>query len=249
MVYTIVIAEDELLLLNNLIKKIENSNLPFKVVAYAQTGIQAYELIEKHKPDLLITDIKMPTMDGLTLIEKLSSYYPLIECIIISGFSDFEYAKKAIQSQVFDYLLKPIDEKELYSTLGNLQNKFVLQKNDFENYNKEAIGDTPKEIAQTLKNYLLENYDKDIKLTEISKDINYSSSYLSKIFYQEYNCSPNKYLISVRIQKAQQLLKHNTNLSVRQIGEAVGYPEQAYFSRIFKKSIGVSPLDYRSLNL
>lgn len=244
--YTIVVAEDELLLLNSLIKKIKNTNLMFEVVAFAQTGIQAYDLIEKHKPNILITDIKMPTMDGLTLIKQVRDYYPDIDCVIISGFSDFEFTKKAIHYQVADYILKPIDDDALYKTLLSLQNKYLQQE---KNYSKLFIQQTskisPEEIAIILQTHLVNHFNEDIKLNEISKEINYSTSYLSKIFHQYFKCSPSHYLISLRIQKAQQLLKYSTELSVRQVGEAVGYPEQGYFSRIFKKNIGVSPLDYR----
>lgn len=244
--YSIIIAEDELLLQNNLIKKIKDTGLLFDVIAHAQTGIQAYELIEEYQPNLLITDIKMPTMDGLTLIKKVLSFYPDIDCIIISGFSDFEYAKKAIHYKVSDYLLKPIEEKALYEALYNLQTKYLSEE---ESYNKLFLGDqaknTTEEIANHLQTHLAKHFNEDIKLSEISKELNYSSSYLSKIFYQYFDCSPSRYLISLRMQKAQKLLKHNIELSIKQVGEAVGYPEQGYFSRIFKKNIGISPLEYR----
>jgi len=103
----------------------------------------------------------------------------------------------------------------------------------------------PAEIAEVLKEYIIGHFNEEISLNQIAHNMNYSCSYLTKIFYQQYECTPTKYLISLRMQKAQQLLTHHTELSIRQIGEAVGYPEQGYFSRIFKKQNGSSPLEYR----
>ncbi|MDD3140990.1 MAG: response regulator, partial [Lachnospiraceae bacterium] len=106
--YTVVVAEDEELLLNNLVAKIQATELGFDVVGTAQTGIQAYDLVKELNPDLLITDIRMPAMNGIALLEKVRESYPLMKFIIVSGFSDFEYARSAIQLQVSEYLLKPI---------------------------------------------------------------------------------------------------------------------------------------------
>lgn len=244
--YSIVIAEDELLLQNSLVNKINESGLLFDVVGSAQTGIQAYELIEKYQPNVLITDIKMPTMSGLELIKKVRSFHPDIDCIILSGFSDFEFAKTAIHYQVSEYLLKPVDDSALYNALLQLQIKYLHKE---ENYNKLYLSDThqytTEEIAQSLQIHFISHYYEDIKLSDISKELNYSTSYLTKIFYQYYNCAPFKYIISLRMQKARKLLKYNAELSIKQVGEAIGYSDQGYFSRMFKKHVGISPIEYR----
>jgi YesN/AraC family two-component response regulator len=249
MKYTVVVAEDEELLLNNLIKKVETSNTEFEVVGKAQTGIQAYDLIKQLSPDLVITDIRMPTLDGIELIRKTRESFPLTDFIITSGFSDFEYTKNAIHLQVAEYLLKPIDPDELKSALIQIGNKYKVQQNSFHDiFNPTTTHNTPAQISEILKDYIMKNYCEDINLNLIANNMNYSSSYLTKIFYKQYNCSPNKYLISLRVQKAQQLLLRNTEMSIRQIGESVGYIDQGYFSRMFKKQVGISPLEYREAN-
>lgn len=244
--YKVIIAEDEELLLHNLEQKIHGLEVGFEVVGKAQTGEQAFELVQQLNPDLVITDIRMPIMDGITLLKKIRENYPLTDFIITSGFSDFEYTKTAIHLEVTEYLLKPVDPDELKAALLKLKCKYTLQQSTFEDiFNSETTRNTPAQIANILKEYLVRNYTEDINLNLIANNMNYSSSYLTKIFYKQFNCSPSKYLISLRMQKAQQILLHNPELSVKQIGESVGYHDQGYFSRIFKKQVGVSPLEYR----
>lgn len=244
--YTVIVAEDEELLLENLVQKITDTNLGFSVVGTAQTGADAYELIKTHTPDLLVTDIKMPVLSGIDLIEKVRNHYPHTRFIITSGFSDFEYAKRAIHFQVNDYLLKPIDPDELFQALKNVKNQFEITRKEYADiFNPEMTRSTPDAIAKALKEYLVHNYSQDINLNLIAKNMNYSSSYLTKIFQQTYDTTPSKYITSLRITKAKHYLSHNPELSIRQVGELVGYPDQSYFSRIFKKQTGKSPFDHR----
>jgi two-component system, response regulator YesN len=248
MKYSVVIAEDEELLLHNLVQKVQllDEETDFEVVGTAQTGIQAYELVKELNPDLVITDIRMPIMGGIALIKKIQEHYPLTDFIITSGYSDFEYTKSAIQLRVSEYLLKPVDPDELKAALLQLKNKYKLQQSSFGDiFNHSTTRNTPAQIASILKDYIALNYHTEINLNLIANNMNYSSGYLTKIFYKQYNCSPSRYLISLRMQKAQQILLHNPELSIRQVGEIIGYHDQGYFSRIFKKQVGVSPFEYR----
>lgn len=246
MKYTIVVAEDEELLLNNLVQKIEKIDQDFEVIGTAQTGKQAYELVAELTPDVVITDIKMPVMDGIELLTKVREHYPLTKFIITSGFSDFDYAKSAISLKVTDYLLKPIDPEELANALLRIKKEFQITKASYkEVFNPGTTKMTPSQIAELLKDFLVENYAQDINLNLIANNLNYSSSYLTKIFCQVYNCTPSKYITNLRITYAQRMLLHNPELSIRQIVEMVGYHDQGYFSRIFKKQTGLSPFEYR----
>jgi YesN/AraC family two-component response regulator len=247
MSYNLVIAEDEELQLNSLVRKVEKFCPDFTVVGTAQTGTQAYALVCELQPDVLITDIRMPVMDGIQLMEKVRSRFPDMAFIVTSGFSDFEYARSALRLQVSDYLLKPVEPEELEKALNEL--KLHLSPHREETvpiFSGEGDHRTPEQVSAEVMHYLRHHYVEEINLNQIAAKLHYSASYLTKIFYQQYETTPNKYVINLRMQKAQQLLLHNPELSVRQIGETVGYPEQGYFSRIFKKYVGVSPLEYRS---
>lgn len=248
--YSVVVAEDEPLLLENLIQKIERSNMDFHVTGSAQTGAQAYDLIADLTPDLLITDIRMPVMNGLDLIQKAQMLQPDIDCIIISGYSDFEYAQAAVRYHVHDYLLKPVDIDELTASLGKLREHYYAEQKELEQvFAGNLSSQSPQVIANELKEYIISHFNEDFSLNLIAATLNYSPGYLTKIFCQQFDMTPSKFLINHRIQKAKHLLVHNEELSVRQIGEAVGYPEQGYFSRIFKKQTGQSPIEYREQSL
>ncbi len=244
--YTVIVAEDEELLLNNLVSKVGKADPDFQVVGTAQTGDQALSLVEKLHPDLIITDIRMPVMDGIALLTKVRSQFPFTKFIITSGFSDFEYAKKAITLKVSDYLLKPVDPDELHDALQKIKHEFQIAKKDYEAvFNAGTASMTPSQIASVLRDFIIKNYSDDINLNLIADNMNYSPGYLTKIFCQAYDCTPTKYLTNLRMHHAQKLLLNEPSLSVRQIGEMCGYHDQGYFSRIFKKHTGKSPLEYR----
>ena len=116
-IFRVIVAEDEELILNNTVKKIHQTGLGFEVIAAVQNGKLALDKIEEYSPDVLITDIRMPVMDGLELIKIVALNFPYIKTIIISGYSEFEYAKQAIKYGVKDYLLKPLESEELKAAL------------------------------------------------------------------------------------------------------------------------------------
>ncbi|MFR4633103.1 MAG: response regulator [Blautia faecis] len=246
MKYTVIVAEDEELLLNNLVQKIQKADPDFQVAGTAQTGDQALALIEQLSPDLVVTDIRMPVMDGITLLSRVREQSPFTKFIITSGFSDFEYARKAITLKVSDYLLKPVDPDELKEALTKIKKEFQIAGNDYEEiFNAQTAALTPSQIADLLKDFIVNNYSEDINLNLIADNLNYSPSYLTKIFCQVYDCTPSRYLINLRMSHAQRLLLHEPGLSIKQIGEMCGYHDQGYFSRIFKKYTGKSPLEFR----
>lgn len=120
---SVVIAEDEQLILENIVSKIEKSDEDFNVIGYAQNGEDALNIIKDKMPDILFTDIRMPVMDGLELIRQAKLVHPTIHIVILSGYDDFSYAQQAIKLGVFGYLLKPLRNDSLSETLTDLKAK------------------------------------------------------------------------------------------------------------------------------
>jgi two-component system, response regulator YesN len=250
-IYRVVVAEDEPLILGSVVKKITNMNIGFEVIGTAEDGKTALELIESHSPDVLVTDIRMPIMDGLELLKITSSRYPNIKIIVISGYDDFKYAQQALKYQAVDYLLKPLLTEELLEAFSRIRIFLDAQTNIIKHnilQLKDEYSYSPEEIARLVEAYIKENYAQEINFELISHNFNFSSSYLSKIFTKHIGENLSKYLISLRINKAKQLLLNNRELSIKDIGELVGYPNQFYFSRIFKSVVGKSPACYRDEN-
>lgn len=131
-IYKVLVVEDEPKIQRNVIQKIERVSSSFKVVGKAANGEEAFILVDSLKPDLLITDIRMPKVDGLELIEKVKKDNPELHVIILSGYDEFQYAQRAIKLGVTDYLLKPVEESELEEILNEVKGQLDNNKKIFE---------------------------------------------------------------------------------------------------------------------
>lgn len=118
--YSVLLVDDEEDVIQIIMKKMDWESMGFQIAGYAHNGVEALEMTEELQPDVVMTDIKMPYMDGLTLSRKLKELYRTVKIIIFSGFDEFEYAKEAIQIEVEEYILKPIDAGNLKEVFGRI---------------------------------------------------------------------------------------------------------------------------------
>lgn len=242
----VIIAEDEDLIRNNLVRKIEGLDSSIEVVGTAQNGKEALELVQAGQPDVLMTDIRMPVMDGMELIKQMHLYHPRVSKIITSGYADFEYARQAIQFGVTDYLLKPISADELRQVLSRVKTAIENEESAYKE-NMKGIhnpGMNTEEVVSRVQNFLRDHFRKDVSLEQIARNFNFNASYLSKLFIKHTGDLPSRYLMALRINEAKYLLANHPHLSVKEVGEQVGYPDQFYFSRVFKQMAGCTPKDY-----
>lgn len=141
--YRIILVDDEEEVRKSIIRKIDWTSVGFTVVGDAENGEEALEKIEGLEPDVVLTDIRMPYMDGLTLAERIRQKYPSMKIVIFSGYDDFEYAKRAIKLNVTEYILKPVNVEELTAILKRIKTNLdeeIEQKRNVtllrENYRK-----------------------------------------------------------------------------------------------------------------
>ena len=132
----IFLAEDEVIVRETIKRMIPWENLGFELVGEAADGEMALPLLIRQQPDLLITDIKMPFMDGLTLARLAKKEVPGLKVVILSGYDDFNYAKQAINIGVEDYLLKPITKNALIERLTEIRSRYEDEKTQREYYEK-----------------------------------------------------------------------------------------------------------------
>lgn len=132
----IFLAEDEVIVRETIKRMIPWEDLGFELVGEAADGEMALPLLLRQKPDLLITDIKMPFMDGLTLAKVAKKEIPGLKVVILSGYDDFNYAKQAINIGVEDYLLKPITKNALIERLIEIRSRYEHEKTQKEYYEK-----------------------------------------------------------------------------------------------------------------
>ena len=119
--YRILLVDDEEEVRHAIIQKIPWEELGFQVVGDAENGMDALEKIEQLEPDVVLSDIRMPYMDGLSLAKVLRQSRPSLKMVIFSGYDDFEYAKQAIRLNVVEYILKPVNAEELSSILRRIR--------------------------------------------------------------------------------------------------------------------------------
>lgn len=242
--FSVIVVDDEKLILKNIVRNIEEADSSFKVVATARNGAEALELVKEYTPHVVFTDIRMPVLDGLELTFLIDQQFPSIKKVIVSGYDDFNYAKSALKNNVSDYLLKPINNDELKTLLLSLRQSLLAELND-SSLLPSSTQQTSKEIVMLVQKFIHTNYRSPIDLNTLSTQFGFSSSYLTKIFVKHANISPLKYLTEYRMTIAKQLFS-NPDLSIKSVAELCGYPDPFHFSKLFKKITGESPASYRT---
>ncbi len=239
--YRVMIIDDEMSARRLLQVSIDWNSLGMEIVGEAASGIEAINIIDELRPDIVFVDICMPFMNGIEFTKVVTKRYTDLVIIILTGFDDFEYARQCVCLPVVEYMLKPIVRQEVIEVLTRVKNNLDKKKSN----TQEVVEDiTPSGIEQIMQ-YLRDNFtDSSINLTSVAQYFGFNPSYLSRKFKQETGKSFVEFLINCRMEKAIDLAKASTKMFCTAI--AVGIPDPNYFGRCFKKYTGVSYSDYIS---
>lgn len=232
----LLIADDENLELKVLEKTVKKHFVDELEIFASSNGRKASQICDEVKPDIALLDIEMPGMNGIELAKYIKEKYA--ECIIIfiTAYDRFDYAIEAMHIKAFDYLLKPWKEERLCELINtSIENVRSMQKTD-------SIVHSQKDI---IKDYIDRNYKKDISAKDVAGILGYSDVYFSKVFKQLFDDNFINYLTKIRIDRAKVLLK-DISFNIKEVGKSVGYADSNYFTKVFKRSIGISPSEYRS---
>jgi YesN/AraC family two-component response regulator len=246
--YRILVADDEPIERTVVSKKINKFYGDQVSVVMAQNGREAVEKFKENEFQAVILDIAMPGMNGLEAARIIRDRDTYCSIIFLTAFDEFSFAKKAIEVKALDYLLKPGNDDELFAALDEA---FSLADNNVKQINKGVIDITDNDtnikmnaVSKEISRYIDAHYTEDISLQDVAAAMGYSDAYFCKIFKQCFDKSFITYLNDFRTQKAIALLGDVT-VSIKDVSARSGYRDANYFTRIFKRSTGVTPSEYR----
>lgn len=250
--HRLLIADDELIERTVLYKTINKYMSNVCEVFQAANGRQALQIFKEKKIQIAILDIEMPGINGIETAWEMRRQDP--DCIIIflTAFDEFSYAKQAIVIRALDYLLKPYNETELISIVEEALRQISLKKEpritterQLEKIDAEDIERIRIEVVkEKMQQYIERNYSLEISMQDAANYLNYSDAYFCKLFKRCFHKNFTSYLTEYRIGEAKKLLE-KPNENIKDIGEAVGYGDSNYFTKVFKRITGVSPTEYR----
>ena len=266
--YRVMIIDDEESARKLMRASIKWEDLDMEVVGEATSGIEAINIIDDLRPDIVFVDISMPFMDGIEFTEIATDRYPDLIIIIMTAIDQFEYARKCVSLPVFEYMLKPMVRAEITKVLERAKDRLdgmnINSRNtgvsdnyasvwndsgrDGENSGAEELGvsgETENNPVELIKKYLEENYtDPKLNLAFAAQHFGFSASYLSRKFKQETGKNFIEYLTEIRMENAKKSARSGVKMFIT--AADVGIPDPNYFGRCFKKYTGMSYSDYMS---
>ena len=228
----------------------------------AADGEEAWRLVLERKPDVLLADIRMPGLDGLSLLERITSRLwekkaPMT--VFLTGHSEFEYARKALRLGAFDYLLKPLDDAELKEVLRRVA--AALDERDKSTILADAASSNPAlaffsayapgrdqdpsdAYVEKAVGEIAARYVTSLNAEEVAHRLGISDGYLARLFKAKTGLTFAEYLTRYRMMRAIELLKDQT-VRIGEVADLVGYRDQRHFSVLFRRLVGLTPTQFR----
>lgn len=242
----VLIVEDEPLEQEFLRSVILDELMPSDTLLTCGSGLEAVSLAKLHRPDLIIMDVRIPELDGIGAIEEIRKFLPDACISVLSAYSDFSYAQKAVSLRVFEYLLKPIkptDFKQVFCRMVETVSKKKESSQD-----KAAGTPAPKIERQSFIEeslvYIRDHFKERLTLESVASKVFVNPKYFSHVFKREMGISFTEYVIGLKIEHACKLLE-TTNYQAYRISIECGFSDPSYFNRVFCSQMNMTPQSYR----
>ena len=236
----VLLVDDEIIIREGFKRLFDWQAHDCEVVGEAGDGMEALTQIDTLRPDIVIMDINIPIMNGLKVIQLSRIKHPGIAFVIVSGYDDFSYCREALRLQITDYILKPVNYEEFGTCIDNLKISLFERR-----VSSAAEPEKQEERAITgITRYLQEHLAEEISLSVLAEQFHLNPQYISQLFKSEIGVNFLVYLTNIRMEKAKKLLL-STALSIAEVAEQSGYGDYRVFTKVFKKSEGITPSQYR----
>lgn len=222
----------------------------FVIAKEVSNGKDALAALKAEAFDLVLTDIRMPFIDGIELLGKINELGIDVAVAFVSSYDEFEYARKGLVLGAFDYLLKPVNEQKLGDMLRRVSEKLAEKKaenicSDYVLSALEAVGKSSDDsFTQDVCAYFSNTSCRDISVEQAAEHFGFSRDYFGKLFRRQIGESFSKFSTLVKIEYAKELLRQS-GMKAYEISEELGYSSADYFTKVFKEITGVSPAQYK----
>jgi len=212
-------------------------------ISEAANGSQLLDGLNNSIFDAAFIDIKMPGFSGLEAIEKVVLRNLNTEWIILTGYSEFEYAKKAINLGVTEYLLKPVSRKELEETLSKVDKNLAHKSGKLIIDESLDGSDSVVQLVRSADRIIRERYSEQIGVSQIADELGITPNYLSTLYRKFTNKTFSRHITNIRLAKALEILKQQ-GTSVKEASQLLGYSSSRHFARLFREYYNISPSEY-----
>lgn len=260
----VLMVEDEELTREGIRNVIPWESLGITEVHTAEDGEEGLRKALEVEPDIIMADVRMPRMDGITMAFEIRKVLKNCRFIFVSGYCDKEYLKSAIQLSAVNYIEKPIEPAEIMEALKKsiLQVKEERRRSAIEEEYRErfqgVLEEIPEEdlvpaswqssmhMADKIEHYIQEHFsDINLSLTQLADYFGLTKQYICWLFKKEKQETINQCIIRTRLRWAREYMRRNPFVKIKVVAEKAGFADSSYFIKIFKKYEQMTPADYK----
>lgn len=239
----LLIADDEDTIRNGIAKYIQLHTDRFDKIYLAANGREAVDIIFRDKPDIMFLDVQMPLLDGIEVMQEAKRADILPYTMILSAYDEFKYCQQALRFGAKEYLLKPVRSSDILQMVNRAADELFGTQKEV----RMEVTEEKNRLVESAREYMEEHYYENLVQADVAQRVGISPGYLSTLFQKQLSAGFADYLNEIRIEHACTYLRQNY-LKTYEIAYKVGFKDEKYFSKVFKKIKGQSPSEYRKLN-